>query len=230
LSRVGQIEQKEVIMGKTLVLKAEVRQDTGSKHASRVRKAGRIPGIVYGHKQETVAVSLDAHDFTVGLHHGRRVVDVQIGRKKETVLVKDLHYDYLGRDIIHVDLMRVDITEMVAVSVPIELKGTAKGTHEGAILEEQCDHLEVECQVTNIPETIAVWVKDVGVGDAVYARDIELPDGVTLVSDPEMVIVTCHLVAAAKTAEQAEEEAPTAPEVIGEAEKAEETEAGAENE
>jgi len=217
-------------MAKRLVLKAEVREDTGSKHAARVRKSGRIPAIVYGHKKETVSVSLDAHDFTAALHHGHRVVDVKIGKKKETMLVKDLDYDYLGRDVIHVDLMRVDITEMVEVSVAIELKGTAKGTHEGAILEEQCDHLQVGCQVTNIPETIVVWVKDVGVGDAVYARDVELPDGVSLVSAPETVIVTCHLVAAAKTAEEAEEEAPAAPEVIGEAEKAEETEAGAEKE
>ena len=208
-------------MGKALVLKAEVREHTGSKHAAKVRGDGRIPAIVYGHKQEPVAISLDAHNFVEGLHHGHRLMDVQIGRKKEKTLVKDLQYDYLGKDIIHVDLMRVDVTETVKVTVPIELKGTAKGTHESGIIEEHVDRLEVECKVADIPEMIVVWVKDVGVGDALHASDVELPEEVKLASSPETLVVTCHLVAAAKTAEQVEEEMPVAPEVIGEGEKAE---------
>ena len=211
-------------MGKTLVLKAEVRESTGSKHAARVRAGGRIPAVLYGHKQESAAISLDAHNFVTGLHHGHRLIDVQVGRKKETTLVKDVQYDYLGRDIIHVDLMRVDATETIKVGVPIELKGTAQGTHEGGIIEEHVDRLEVECMVSNIPEKIAVHVNDVSVGDALHAGDVELLEGVKLASSPETLIVTCHLVAAAKTAEQAEEEAPTAPEVIGEVEGAEGTE------
>ncbi len=217
-------------MGKTLVLKAEVRDSTGSKHAAKVRAAGRIPAIVYGHKQEPAAISLDAHNFVEGLHRGHRLIDVQVGRKKETTLVKDLQYDYLGRDIIHVDLMRVDVTETVKVGVPIELKGTAQGTHEGGIIEEHVDRLEVECMVSDIPEKIVVSVIDVSVGDALHASDVELPEGVKLASSPETLIVTCHLVAAAKTAEQAEEEAPTAPEVIGEADKGEEAEGAEEKE
>lgn len=217
-------------MGKALVLKAEVREHTGSKHAVKVREDGRIPAIVYGHKQEPVAISLDAHNFVEGLHHGHRLMDLcyivpagsgQIGRKKEKTLVKDLQYDYLGKDIIHVDLMRVDVTETVKVTVPIELRGTAKGTYESGIIEEHVDRLEIECKVADIPETIVVWVKDIGVGDALHASDVELPEGVKLASSPATLVVTCHLVAAAKTAEQVEEEMPVAPEVIGEGEKAE---------
>jgi len=207
-------------MGKTLRLKVEIRQQTGSKAAAKVRKDGQIPAIVYGHKQEPVAISLDAHDFVEELHHGHRLMDVQIGKKPQKVIVKDLQYDHLGKDIIHADLMRVDVTETITVTVPIELKGIAKGTEEGGIIEEHTDHLEVECKVTDIPESIVVSVKDINVGNALHARDIELPDGLKLVSDPEMLMVTCSLVAAAKTTEQLEEEAPVAPEVIGEAEKA----------
>ena len=210
-------------MAKTLLLKAELREHAGSKHAAKVRKQGRIPAIVYGHKQEPVAISLDAHNFVERLHHGQRLLDVHIGKKKEKMIVKDLQYDYLGKNIIHADLMRVSVTEMVKVTVPIELKGTdtAKGTHEGGIIEEHADHLEIECMATDIPETIAVSVKEVGVGDALHAGDIELPDGVKLVSLPETLVVTCHLVAAAKTTEQVEEEMPAAPEVISEAKEAE---------
>ena len=208
-------------MGKTFVLKAEVRDGTGSKHSAKVRAAGRIPAVVYGHKEAPAAISLDAHDFVEGLHHGHRLMDVQIGKKKETTLVKALQYDHLGRDIIHVDLIRVDVTETVKVMVPIELKGTARGTQESGILEEHVDRLEVECRVTDIPEKITVFVKDIGIGDALHAGDVELPEGVKLVSLPDTIIVTCHLVAAAKTTEQVEEEMPITPEVIGEVKKAE---------
>lgn len=208
-------------MSDTFVLKAEVREQTGSKHAAKVRNSGRIPAIVYGHQQAPTAISLDSRDFVKGLHHGQRLMDVQIGRKKQKILVKDVQYDYLGRDIIHVDLIRVDVAEIVTVRVPIELKGTAAGTHEGGIIEEHADHVGVECKVLDIPDTLVVSVKEVGVGDSLHASDIELPEGVKLASPAETLIVTCHLVAAAKTAEEVEEETPAGPEVIGEAEKVE---------
>jgi large subunit ribosomal protein L25 len=213
-------------MAKTLLLKAEIRERTGSKAVQKIRKEGRIPAIVYGHKQTPVAISLDAHNFLEGLHHGHRLMDVQIDKKKEKIIVKDLQYDYLGKNIIHADLMRVDIKEMIKVAVPIELKGTvtAKGTHEGGIIEEHADHLEIECKATDIPETIVVFVKDIGVGDALHASDVTLPEGVKLVSSPETLLVTCHLVAAAKTTEEVEEEMPMAPEVITEAKKPEDEE------
>lgn len=204
-------------MEKSLLLKAEVREQTGTKFAVKVREQGRIPAIMYGHKLEPVAISLDARNLVEGLHRGHRVLDLQIGRGKEKVIVKDLQYDYLGKDIIHIDLMRVDVTETVKVTVPIELKGTAKGTHEGGVIEEHTDHLEIECRVTDIPESIVVLVKEVGVGDTLHAGDIELGEGVRLVSAADTLLVTCGLVAAAKSTEELEAEAPAAPEVIGEA-------------
>ena len=203
-------------MEKSLLLKAEIREQTGSKAAVNIRRQGRIPAIIYGHKKETVPISLDTRNFVDGLHHGHRLMDVQIGKKKEKVIVKDLQYDYLGKDIIHIDLIRVDVTETVRVTVPIELKGTAKGTHEGGIVEEHTDHLEVECRVTDIPDTIVVSVKEMNVGDALHARDVELGDKVKLITDPSTLLVTCSLVAAAKSSEELEEEVPAAPEVIGE--------------
>ena len=161
-------------MRKTLLLKAEIREHTGSKAVQKVRKEGRIPAIVYGHKQKPVAISLDAHNFVEGLHHGHRLMDVQIGKKKEKMIDKDLQYDYLGKDIIHSDLMRVSVTEMIKFTVPIELKGAgaAKGTHEGGIIEEHADHLEIESKATDIPETIVVSVKEMSVGDALHTSDI----------------------------------------------------------
>ena len=209
-------------MAKTVLLKAEIREHTGTKAVQKVRLQGRIPAIVYGHKKQPVAISLDQHNFVEGLHHGHRLMDVQIGKKKEKMIVKELQYDYSGKNIIHADLMRVDVTEAVKVNVPIELKGTAQGTHEGGIVEEHTDHLEIECKATEIPETIVVSIKELSVGGILHAGDIELPSGMKLISSPDTLLVTCQLVAAAKTTEQMEEEMPVAPEIIGETAESEE--------
>ena len=211
-------------MNKTLLLEAQIRERTGSRVAAQVRKQGRIPAIVYGHKQEPMAISLDAHDFLEGLRHGHRLIDITVAGETQKMILKDLQYDYLGREIVHADLMRVDVTEAVRVTVPLELKGIAQGTQEGGIVEEQTDHIEVSCLVTNMPEVITVSVKELAVGEVIHAGDITLPDGVTLASSKEAIVATCHLVAVAKTTEELEEEAPTAPEVIGE--KKEEGEGG----
>jgi len=203
-------------MPETVDLKAEVRNEVGTKHAARLRRAGKLPAIVYGHGQEPVAVSLDLHNFAEMLHHGHRLFGVKIGKTLETLLVKDLQYDHLGKDIIHADLVRVDLAEAVKVTVPIELKGTAKGTHEGGIVDEHLNHIEIECKASDIPEVIMVSVKELGLGNVLHAGDIELPEGMKLVTAPETLVLTCHLVAAAKSTEELEEEMPVAPEVITE--------------
>lgn len=210
-------------MEKTFALEAQLRERVGSQESIRLREQGRIPAIVYGHKKDPVAVSFDAHDLVEGLHHGHRLMDITVGGETQAVLVKDVQYDYLGRDVIHADLIRVDVTERIKVSVPIELKGTAKGTHEGGMIEEHVDSLDVEVVVSAIPEFIAVQIQDIGVGDSLHASDVELPDGVDLASAPDTLIVTCHMKAAAKSAEDAEEgeeglieEGATSPEVITE--------------
>ena len=117
---------------------------------------------------------------------------------------------------------RIDIVVSVRGELLLE-SDVEKVQHlEGGILEEHTDHLEVECKVTDIPEAIVVSVKDIEVGDALHAGDIELPDGVKLISSSEMLLVTCSLVAAAKSTEELEEQVPIAPEVIGEAKETQE--------
>ncbi len=211
-------------MEKSLELKAEIREGAGSSSAEEVRGQGRIPAIIYGHKQEPVSISLDAHDFVEGLHHGHRLMDISIGKKREKTIVKELQYDHLGKKVIHADLMRVSMTEKVKVSVPIELKGTAKGMSEGGIIVEHADQIEIECKVTDIPETIRVSVKDMEIGENFHAGDIELPEGLTLLSAADLLIVGCEVVAAAKTTEEVEEEEPAAPEIISKGKEEEEAE------
>src|SRR6056297_496610 len=130
-------------MKDTLLLKAEIRKKTGTSNSAGLRRQGRIPATIYGHKEDPLSVSLDEHNLVEGLHHGARFLEVDVEGKKETVIFKDLQYDYLGRDIIHVDMMRVNVTEDVTVSVPVELKGIAIGTKEGGIIETQADSIDV---------------------------------------------------------------------------------------
>ncbi len=201
-------------MIEALSLQAERREHTGSQGAAAIRRQGRIPAIVYGHKQEPIAISLNAHDFVEGLHHGHRLLEVTIAGNTEKMIVKELQYDHLGRTILHADLMRVDVTERIKMDISLELKGVPKGTQEGGVLESHMDHLEVECLAIDIPESFTVSVKELDVGQSLYARDVKLPDGVRLITQPDLIVATCRVLQEAKTTEQIEAETPVAPEVI----------------
>jgi large subunit ribosomal protein L25 len=207
-------------MSETMSLSVEIRTSLGSRHSEQLRCQGKVPAIVYGHKQEPVSVAMDRHDFTEALHHGHRIFDVDLGGNKETVLVKDLQYDYLGKTIIHADMMRVNLREMVRVTVPVVHKGTAQGTHEGGMIDEVLDHIEIECRVMDIPEQIAVSVRHLGVGDAVHAKEVQLPTDAGLLTDPEAILFICHLPAKAAAEEEevaeGEGEEAAGPEVITE--------------
>jgi len=208
-------------MTESVTLKANIREQSGSRHAVKLREQGKLPAVVYGHKQESLAIALDGRDFLDALHHGHRIFDIDIDGKKDTLMVKDLQYNYLGDTVIHADLVRVNLNERVKVEVMIELRGTAAGTHMGGIVEEVMNRIEVECLVRDIPEHLPVNIKDLELNASLHAGQIELPEGFTLVTDPEAVVVTCHesKAAVAEEGEGAGEEAAEGaaePEVITE--------------
>jgi large subunit ribosomal protein L25 len=214
-------------MAELMTLTAEIREQKGSKAVRRLRdrKVGKLPAIVYGHGQEPVCISLNAHDFVEALHHGHRIFEVNLPEGKQTLLVKDLQYDHLGKQVIHADLMRVDLGERVTVEVPLELRGTAKGSHEGGIVDQMLDHLEIECGVMEIPEVIAVSIKELGLNQMIHARDVQLPAGAVLKTNPDALVCLCHL---PKVKEAEEAAAPAEglqePEVITERKPTEEGE------
>ncbi len=207
-------------MSDTVVLKAEPREQAGTKIAVRLRQQGKLPAIVYGHGKDPVSISIPAHDFVEALHHGHRIFEIEINGQKGTMLVKDLQYDHLGKSVIHADLMRVNLSERVKVAVPVDLRGTAQGTHEGGLVEEILSHIEVECAVSEIPEMLPVDIKELMVGKSIHASEITLPDGFKLITDPGAVVVICQepKIVVEETPEEAEvlEDAPTEPEVITE--------------
>ncbi len=179
-------------MSETVALKASVREESGTKNSVALRQQGKLPAVVYGHKKDSVAIVLDTHEFLDSLHRGNRIFDVDLAGAKDTLLVKDLQYDYLGDTVIHADLMRVDMNERVKVEVMIKLVGTAAGTHMGGIIEEIMNHVEVECAVCDIPEFLLVDIKGLELDKTLRAEEIELPEGFVLVTNPNAGVIGCH--------------------------------------
>jgi len=201
----------------TETLKATKREASGTKACRRLREQGEVPAILYGHEEEPVPIQIHKDEFDRALRHHARMFDLKVGRKKNTVLLKEVQYDAMGDEVVHADFIRVAMDEAVTLEVPIELKGTPKAEH--SVLQQTLDHLEIECLPSDIPEAIVVAVADLEIGQNIHVGDMEMPEGVTALTDPETIVVT--LTAAAAEAAGVEEEAALVaegaeePEVIG---------------
>ncbi|MDB5296955.1 MAG: ctc [Phycisphaerales bacterium] len=196
---------------KAIQMQADPRSELGSRQNRKLRLTGKIPGVVYGHKEAVVPVTLPKKELSTHLARGAHVFDLSLDGKSETVLVKEVQYDHLGIEVLHVDFARVSLTEKVTVTVPLELKGTPKGEEQGGVLSQTVSDLEVECTVTDIPDVIRHNVSDMALDDVLHLKDIKLPAGVTALQDEDLVI--------ANVSEVKEEEETTdtdvEPEVIG---------------
>jgi large subunit ribosomal protein L25 len=207
------------------VLKVSKRNEVGTNQVRHLRRKGLIPGNIYGHGEANESVSIDKHELLVALHHGERVLEVNIEGRTQNVLVKDIQFDPMGKDILHVDLTRVDLDERVTVTVTIILRGTPAG--EGGVLHQNAAQANIECTVRSIPDDIRVNVAGMQIGDVVKMRDLPLPEGAKLIDDPELIVASLSIVQ--EVVEEAPAEAgPAEPEVIGA--KKEEGEEGEEGE
>lgn len=207
----------ETVAKKTTVLKGERRDGVGTRLSRALRAQGRVPAVVYGHGETPETLSLDLHQVVLGLSHGARTFEVEVAGKKDQYLIKEVQYDHLDTTPIHLDLTRVNMNERVTVRVGIELRGTPKGVGDGGVLEQHHADLEVECLVSQIPETFHPLVTELGVGDALLVKDLELPEGVKLTLDPEERIASVRVKAAESDDESGEdeEESSDEPERIG---------------
>ncbi len=208
-------------------LEATRRTDSGTRKTRVLRAQGQTPAVIYGHGEENVPIALSEHDLDVAIGHGERILEVHLGDKTENVLIKDVQYDTFGQHILHVDLTRVNLSDRVEIVVPVVLRGTPAGLTEGGVLQQQANELTVECLVTAIPEDVRIMVNDLNVGDSLHANDVELPEGVTLVTDPGQMVCSVTVVAEEVEAEVEGEEGEAAmPEVIGEKKDEDDTEGG----
>ncbi|MEO0512184.1 MAG: 50S ribosomal protein L25 [Planctomycetota bacterium] len=172
------------------VLKGTQRERKGTRYARRDREQGRLPAIVYGHGQDPLAVALEARDTIGHIAKGEKVFKLKIeGVGDELVLLRDLQYDYLGTNLVHADFSRVDLAEKVTAHVHVVLKGDAKGLKSaGTVLTHPITELTVECAISALPDQIEVNIEDLDVHGTVFAKDVVLPEGVTLTGDPDGVV------------------------------------------
>jgi|CXWL01.1.fsa_nt_gi large subunit ribosomal protein L25 len=198
-------------------VKAASRKSAGSRAAARLRRSGKLPAIVYGHKENPVSVSLERHDVEQHLSRGAHLVNLEMEGKTQPCLIKDAQYDYLGAALVHLDLARVSLTESVRVKVPLELRGTPKGIAEGGVLRQELMELEVECTVTSIPERVRVNVADMTLNQVLHVKELTLDAGLKAMTDPDSVVATCRVpLVKVEVVEPGAVAAPTAaePEVI----------------
>lgn len=210
-------------------LVVEARTSTGKGAARRLRAQGRIPAILYGRGRESLPLALDPRALEKILRAGgaNTLLDLTVEGHpeiKDTVaLVKELQRDPLRGTIVHADLYAVDLNRTVRVEVPVHLVGKARGLEFGGILEHTLREIELECLPRAIPDFIEVDVTALEVGDVLHARDIQLPEGVTMVTDPEQAVVAVALPQAEAAGEEAAApaEAAAAPTAEGGEKKAE---------
>jgi large subunit ribosomal protein L25 len=203
-------------MADSVKLVTQKRDPKGSAEARRLRRRGLIPAVLYGHKEETVPLAISREEFAALLRHHTRVVDLQNEGKQEKALIREVQWDHLGHDVLHVDFARVAEDERIKIEVRIELRGTAPGATGGGVLDQPLHTLHVECPAISVPESIRVNVGELQIDQSIYVRDLKLPPGVTVLNDPDAVVVHVtapiaepEVAAAVPAAETAE------PEVIG---------------
>jgi large subunit ribosomal protein L25 len=186
-------------------LSVEKRSETGTTACRKLRTEGRIPAILYGHQQEAVNLVLAREALEGALREGSRALDLEMEGSSVRVVLKEVQYDPLGESILHVDFARISRDEVLSLAVTIHLQGMAKGVKEGGVLVQQLPEVEVQCSAEAIPDKLSVRVDAMEIGEVLRVKDLPLPEGVSTSQDPET------LVAALKSGEEEEEEAPAEP-------------------
>ena len=179
----------------THTFSASTRERVGSRHARRARQSGGLPGVLYGHGQTPFPIVLDHHQASRFILAGEKVFNLELdGKGAETALLKDIQYDHLSQHIIHVDLERVNLDEVVETSLSIHLKGEPVGLKTaGAILQSSTLELEIECRVRDIIDYLDVSVDHLDIDDALHAGEIALPEGFKLLTDPDTVVASIQI-------------------------------------
>ncbi|OFP25535.1 50S ribosomal protein L25/general stress protein Ctc [Corynebacterium sp. HMSC066C02] len=171
------------------VVKAEVRSEFGKGFARRLRAAGKIPGVVYGHAVDVLHFAVDRLEMTAVVRNQgvNAVFELELEGEQHLVMVKHIDQNVLTFNIDHIDLLSIKRGEKVEVEVPLAIEGEPA---PGLMFIQDADVLLVESDVLNIPEEIAVSIEGLEDGTVVTAGDITLPEGTTLVAEEDTVIVS----------------------------------------
>lgn len=202
----------------TTKLQVRSRAAAGSREARRLRRSGRVPGVVYGGEGEPVTFDADARELRLALAGSGAVLDLSVdGGKATPVVLKEAQRDPVRGETTHVDLLRVRLDEEIHAVVPLELAGVedAPGVRQGGVLEQITRELNVRALPTAIPESILHDVGALEIGETLVLTALSAPDGVTLLDDPETVLAT---LSPPRLQAEAEEEIEAETGLVGEAE------------
>ncbi|MET8702392.1 50S ribosomal protein L25/general stress protein Ctc [Kitasatospora sp. NPDC004723] len=184
-------------------LAAETRTEFGKGAARRARRAGFVPGVVYGHGHAPVHLNLPGHDLMMALKTPNTLLVVPIEGKDEYVLPKAVQREAIKRTIEHVDLLLVKRGEKVTVEIPVHTEGElAPG---GNLLEHVLQALPIEAEATHLPEAVTVSVEGLEAGASIHAKDITLPNGVSLAVEADVVVLQVIAAQAAPAEDEAAE-------------------------
>lgn len=206
-------------MARTVTITARTRDETGKGAARTSRRGGRVPGILYGHGEESVALSVDANELHRLVHSisvENTIVDLEMEGEPYKVLIRELQRHPVRDEFLHIDFFHVAMDEKIHVEIPVVLTGVPTGVkNKGGVLDHQLRELEVYCLPGNIPEKVEIDVSALDIGDSIHVGDVELPD-VEVLTDLERSVVA---VLAPTVIEVEEEEEPEdellEPELIG---------------
>ena len=190
-------------------LAVDLRPETGKGAARKMRAVGRIPGVCYGAGGASTQIALDPRELEKLMASSAAGVNTLIDLagpgelNGKLVMIKELQRDPVVGNLLHADLYAVDVEKRIQVSVPIHLLGSAHGVKMGGIQDQVLREVELSCLPRAIPEELKIDVSQLEIGQSVHVRDIELPEGVTLLTEPALSVVA--IVAPAATAGEAEE-------------------------
>ncbi len=202
-------------------LDVSTRDAHGSRATRRLRRAGRVPGILYGGEGQALSFDVDARDLRLALARSGAVLDLSVdGAKATPVVLKEAQRDPVRGDTVHVDLLRVRLDRAIHAVVALELARVedAPGVKEGGVLEQITREVNVEALPTAIPEAIVHDVAEMQIGDTLTLAAVAPPQGVALLDDLETVLAT---LTPPKLQTEADTEIEAETEVVGEAEKGE---------
>src|ERR1039458_1434949 len=209
----------------TTKLAVSSRAAEGSRAVRRLRRSGRVPGIVYGGGGGSVSFDADARELRLALARSGAVLDLSVdGEKATPVVLKEAQRDPVRGETVHVDLLRVRLDEAIHAVVPLELTGAeeAPGVKEGGVLEQITRELNVQALPTAIPESISYDIGEMQIGDTIALEALSAPEGVELLDDPETVLAT---MSPPRLQTEAEEEIEAETELVGEGEAEEQAQA-----
>ena len=189
-------------------LEIENRKSVGKKASKLIRRAGKIPSVLYYKGEKPVSISIDKQLLNQAIKSDQRIYEVEIDSESQYVMIKEAQYHPITDEIIHVDFMRVRRSEKMTISVPITLVGKPAGVTEGGILSQSMTQIEISCFPTNVPEDIEVNVDHLDINSSVSVGDVTVDDeDIEIISASDLSIASVIPPAVEEEPVIAEEEA-----------------------